>query len=148
MTTTRGILVIGVGVAIGVLASGPGPAQKSDHDELVAKGRTLYTVYCRSCHGTKARGDGPVAEVLKVPPTDLTTIAARNDGEYAADDVAAAIDGREEVAAHGSRDMPVWGDAFARIGGVEGEEEAPDEAEAKRRIRALVEWIATIQREE
>ena len=145
MTTARRILLIGVGVALGFLARESAPSQRGDHDELVARGRTLYTVYCRSCHGTKARGDGPVAEVLKVPPTDLTTIAAGNDGDYPADEVAAAIDGREEVAAHGSRDMPVWGDAFARV---DGEEEARNEEEAERRIRALVEWIATIQREE
>ncbi|MFV1968181.1 MAG: c-type cytochrome [Pirellulaceae bacterium] len=35
-------------------------------------GRRLYQVYCWQCHGTKGRGDGPIAAQLSSPPRDLT----------------------------------------------------------------------------
>ena len=59
-----------------------------------------------------ARGDGPVADELKTPPTNLTRIAARYGGEFDAARVARYIDGRTELAVHGTREMPVWGRRF------------------------------------
>lgn len=68
---------------------------------------------CASCHGIDGRGDGPVAASLTIKPPDLTTMAARRGGVYPYDELAAFIDGRKAVAAHGSREMPVWGERFA-----------------------------------
>lgn len=36
-----------------------------------AKGKSVYQVNCASCHGTKAKGDGPAAAALNPPPRDL-----------------------------------------------------------------------------
>ena len=44
-------------------------------------GSGLFTNYCASCHGVDARGDGPAAASLRVPPTDLTRLARANRGE-------------------------------------------------------------------
>jgi hypothetical protein len=40
-------------------------------------------------------------------------ISERRNGEYPRAELAATIDGRASLAAHGSREMPVWGENFA-----------------------------------
>jgi hypothetical protein len=50
--------------------------------------------------------------MLKVPPADLTRIAARRGGRFDAAEVAAYIDGRVDITAHGRREMPVWGRVY------------------------------------
>jgi mono/diheme cytochrome c family protein len=80
-----------------------------------ASGQEMYTAYCAVCHGKDGRGGGPAAEALKVPPPDLTTLAKKNGGEYPSDHVTRAIQGDLHVPAHGSKEMPVWGNLFWRM---------------------------------
>ena len=40
----------------------------------IEAGHDEFMISCSSCHGTSAKGDGPVAEVLTVKPADLTRI--------------------------------------------------------------------------
>ena len=75
----------------------------------IASAQEMYTAYCAVCHGIDAKGRGPAADALKVPPSDLTTLAKRNAGKYPSDHVTNAIQGNLYVPAHGSREMPVWG---------------------------------------
>jgi mono/diheme cytochrome c family protein len=77
-----------------------------------ASGQEMYTTYCAVCHGKDGKGAGPAAEALKVPPADLTMLASKNGGKYPALKVSAVIRGEEVLAAHGSREMPVWGKLF------------------------------------
>jgi mono/diheme cytochrome c family protein len=51
------------------LASRPG--QPTSHEAAVARGAALYAGYCAGCHGADGSGDGPVAAVLNIEPTDL-----------------------------------------------------------------------------
>lgn len=37
----------------------------------VSKGKSIYQVNCASCHGIKAKGDGPAAPALNPPPRNL-----------------------------------------------------------------------------
>ena len=69
----------------------------------------LYRHYCASCHGISGHGDGPVAAALKVQTPDLTHIAQRHRSTFPIGDVRVTIDGRENLPAHGTRTMPVWG---------------------------------------
>ena len=101
-------------------------------------GRKLYINYCAACHGTTGEGDGPVAASLAVGVPNLRTLAERNRGEFPENAVAAYIDGRELRAAHGDRQMPVWGDVFAEL-------EPGDEAAVLGRIKAVVGFIAELQ---
>jgi len=64
---------------------------------------------CAPCHGEDAKGNGVLTPVLKVPPADLTTLARRNDGVFPIAAVNEIIDGRTLIAAHGTREMPIWG---------------------------------------
>ncbi|HEY3517335.1 MAG TPA: cytochrome c, partial [Gammaproteobacteria bacterium] len=75
-------------------------------------GPELFDRFCASCHGSEARGDGPVAASLNVAVPDLTTIAARY-GEFPSMLIRDTIDGRGiDKRAHGTRTMPVWGYEF------------------------------------
>jgi mono/diheme cytochrome c family protein len=80
-----------------------------------ASGQEMYKAYCAVCHGMTGKGNGPAAEALKVPPSDLTTLAKRNGGRYPSDHVRSAIEGDLRLAAHGSKEMPVWGELFWRM---------------------------------
>jgi mono/diheme cytochrome c family protein len=41
-------------------------------------GRELYSKHCKSCHGTKGKGDGPKAEGLDTPIGDFTSSDFKN----------------------------------------------------------------------
>ena len=104
-------------------------------------GKSLYAVHCASCHGLGGRGDGPLRPALTTPPSDLTLIAHNNGGRFQESKVLSTIDGRYAVAAHGPRDMPVWGVMFT-----DAHREDPfpvhrglDDA------RALVDYLRTLQ---
>jgi len=78
-------------------------------------GRQMYNTYCAVCHGIDGKGGGPATEALKVPPPDLTMLAKKNGGTYPSDHVRSAIENDLHLAAHGSKEMPVWGDLFWRM---------------------------------
>lgn len=105
---------------------------------VTAEGATLFQQYCANCHGRSGRGDGPMNGQLRRPAADLTKFSMRNGGVFPEARVSRIVDGRD-VAAHGDREMPVWGDVFRRDAGV------ADSAAARARIAALVQFLASIQ---
>ncbi|MGB9197314.1 MAG: hypothetical protein WCB53_10380 [Terriglobales bacterium] len=104
-----------------------------------ASGVGMYKSYCAVCNGTDGKGNGPAASALKVPPTDLTALAERNGGKYPALKVAAIIRGEETLPAHGSKDMPIWGNLFWSMSG-------GHEAEVQQRITNLNQYIGSLQK--
>jgi mono/diheme cytochrome c family protein len=107
----------------------------------VHPGQKYFVQYCGACHGTDGRGNGPVAPVLRTPPPDLTRIAQRHGGQFPDAEVAAQIDGRAFVRAHGSREMPVWGNQFSeQFGGNAVGEEA-----TRGYLLVLIEYLKSIQ---
>ncbi len=133
-------------LAVTTLASCAQPSEvgaPSTPESRAAAGADVFRRYCASCHGFSAQGDGSVAASLRKPPADLTRIAARRGGAFDAPAIAAFIDGRERVAAHGPADMPVWGRRFDdRLEGSLAEETklAPGD------IYLVVEYLRSIQR--
>jgi mono/diheme cytochrome c family protein len=97
-----------------------------------------YQVYCSSCHGAEARGDGMIAKSLKKRPADLTQLSKHNSGVFPEEKVYKTIDGRKG-SAHSDSDMPVWGEVFAKA-----IESASPENTALR-IDTLVKYIETLQ---
>ena len=111
---------------------------------LAAFGKSVYRVYCVSCHGAAAEGDGKLAEYLTIKPADLTTLTQRHEGRFPTDRVRRIIDGREPVRGHAG-EMPVWGDAFQRVDSLENEPPEVREAEVTRKIDSLVHYLKSIQ---
>ena len=109
-------------------------------------GKREYDANCASCHGLKGKGDGPYKPFLTKSPTDLTTMSKRNAGVFPFNSVYAIIDGRQDVAAHGPRDMPVWGWDYS-IKSAESYLDVPysPEAYVRTRVLALTEYISRLQ---
>jgi mono/diheme cytochrome c family protein len=80
-----------------------------------ASGSEMYKSYCAACHGKDGKGDGPAATALKSAPSDLTTLAKRNNGKYPAPRVASILRGQEKLVSHGDQEMPIWGPVFRSI---------------------------------
>ena len=101
-------------------------------------GPALFKAYCAVCHGTDARGAGPMSVSLKVAPADLTRIAARNGGVYPQARVERVISGEELITGgHGTRAMPVWGPIFSQI--------AWDQDLGRLRLHNLAAYIGRLQ---
>ena len=75
-------------------------------------GQENFLRYCAACHGDDGHGDGPVAAAMAKPIPDLTGIAARRDGKFPRQIIKNSIDGRWQIDAHGTQQMPVWGYEF------------------------------------
>jgi mono/diheme cytochrome c family protein len=97
-------------------------------------GAALFRAYCASCHGAAGRGDGVMAGQLRRAPPDLTAFATRNGGVFPAERLRQVIDGTG-IAAHGNRDMPVWGAVFKRA----------TDGNAAARIDAIVRFLEGLQ---
>ena len=106
----------------------------------VARGRVLYLRNCASCHGVKGDGEGPVAAQLKTHPADLRLLSSRYGNPLPEDQIARFIDGRADIAAHGPRDMPVWGEEVWKY----PEGEGPN-SEVTSRVADLVAYLQSIQ---
>jgi mono/diheme cytochrome c family protein len=109
-------------------------------------GQKEYEVRCSLCHGLDAKGDGVFNKVLKVVPPDLTVLAKNNGGVFPAERIAMVIDGRVDIASHGPRDMPIWGQRYA----VDAAKKFVDfpygqEAYIRARVLMLVEYLYRIQ---
>jgi hypothetical protein len=108
------------------------------------------------CHGDDGKGHGPEAAVLRVPPGDLTTIAARNGGKFESGAVEDKINGWNLVprsmqettervnAMNTGKDaekvpvMPLFGPLFAKL--------YPQEVRDRQiRIANLVRYVKSLQ---
>lgn len=99
-------------------------------------GKTEYQSSCAACHGSGAKGDGPVGKALKTAPADLTVLAKNNNGVFPYDEVYQMIDGRNTtIISHGTREMPVWGYRFG----------PPQAFRLKNRILAVIDYLKSIQ---
>jgi mono/diheme cytochrome c family protein len=135
------ILVAILGAA---LAGGMGSAYAQD--KKFDFGKREYDSNCATCHGLKGKGDGPYKPFLTKSPTDLSTLSKRNAGIYPFHSVYAIIDGRQDVAAHGPRDMPIWGAQYS-VKSAEAHMDVPYTSEAfvRTRVLALTEYISRLQ---
>lgn len=95
-------------LVLAVLLAAPAPAMAQDAE----RGGRLFVDNCAVCHGADGRGDGPMADILVIPPPDLTRIAARYGGEFPRIGIARIVDGRDAILSHGG-DMPIFGNIFS-----------------------------------
>jgi len=129
-------------IALIALAMSAGPAfaqakieQAPIKNVNASDAKGMFDSYCAVCHGKGGKGNGPAASALTKVPADLTKISARNKGAFPETRVRRYIQGADEVAAHGSRDMPMWGPLFNSL--------SRDTAEL--RVAALADYIKGMQ---
>jgi mono/diheme cytochrome c family protein len=134
--TVACVLVVGVTLSAGVPQSTIRKSRSLLPPSM--EGRDIFQFYCASCHGRDGTGNGPVASALKTKPADLTRLAMRNDGTFPRMEVEAFVtNGKPDMPAHGSRDMPVWGPTFRSL--------EPSDRDVKMRIANVVEYLESIQ---
>jgi len=123
------------------------PNVSSGQGIAAAMGKAEYTRSCASCHGPEGAGNGPMADQLTTPPANLQMLG----NKYSISQWYEVIDGRKTFRAHGTSDMPIWGDAYAGIAKeMGGKEKAPSQVEIEQdingRILSLIYYLQTIQK--
>jgi hypothetical protein len=134
--TLRGALL---SASLLILCASGAAAQDEDESSLPPppeSAEAAFNLYCAPCHGEDGRGNGPLVFGLSKSPPDLTTLAARNGGTFPRARLARLIDGRDEIDAHGNREMPIWGNWF---------KQEDDEAEIGKRIADLLDVLESFQ---
>lgn len=139
-------LILSIGLAAWSQEPTTGTAQKKEIKKVPMKstaadsGKEMYVEYCAVCHGKAGKGDGPAVSALKVPPTDLTTLAKNNNGKFPSAHVTEVLRSGTSIPAHGSSDMPIWGHVLG-TSSVHG----TNAAELQLRIHNLTEYIESLQ---
>jgi mono/diheme cytochrome c family protein len=137
------LLILYAGIASFVPAQSPDQASKVKVEKVPARptsevsGSNLYHSYCATCHGQDGKGNGPAAPALKTTPTDLTLLAKNNGGKFPVDHVMNVLSNNSEYAVHGSKDMPIWGPIFRRLGA--------DQSLGNLRARNVTKYLESIQ---
>jgi mono/diheme cytochrome c family protein len=109
--------------------------------ELVTAGELEFQASCAVCHGVDARGQGIMSKYLTLPAPNLRNLAKDNAGSFPFWEVYRVIEGRG-VPAHGSRNMPIWGERFRAEGGANGK---AAQAQAAGRILSVVFYLQHLQ---
>ena len=131
------IVCLGTFVVASSAASAQVKVERAPAKPTSPNGKEMFHNYCAVCHGEDGRGNGPAAAALKKAPADLTRLSARNGGQFPEVAVAHYIEGQETVSAHGSRDMPIWGDVFRALDRSAGT--------ANLRVLNLTDYLKTLQ---
>ena len=103
-----------------------------------ASGDEMFSHYCAACHGKDGKGNGPAAQALKKSPPDLTMLAKNNGGKFPALRVYTSVSGEFNMPAHGSPDMPIWGQVFRDMS-------RGNDSHVKLRISNLTNYIEKMQ---
>ena len=109
-------------------------------------GKREYDASCANCHGPNGKGSGQFAQLLQLRMPDLTTLSKNNGGVFPISHVYNVIDGREEVKAHGTREMPIWG-AQLTVKAAPAYDDFRYESEAfvRARILAVIDYLYRLQ---
>ncbi len=114
-------------------------AQQSPlQEKVVAEAADDYAQYCAACHGAAGKGDGELASKLVKPPSDLTAIAARDDG-FPFWRVYEIIAGEVSVPGHDTFQMPAYA---ARLKADEGK---PGYLPSHLRVLLLTHYLENLQ---
>lgn len=132
-------------LVLGVLGWGLHAASQAQTGARPDPGKREFETRCASCHGVTGKGNGPVTDLLRRSPPDLTQLARSNGGILPMERLYQSIMG-DAVAAHGSRDMPVWGMVYRTdAAGYYGDVPYDADAYVRARVLSLLEYIARMQ---
>ena len=115
----------------------------------VSNGQRDYKNRCAMCHGAAGNGNGWFSRYLKAPVLSLARLKVNAGGVFPFERLYDVIDGRQAVAVHGPREMPVWGDVYRATAGTaiekSGEESVQTEGMVRARLYALLRYIEQLQ---
>ena len=126
-----------------VLAGVASASCSADKEDI---GKREYDNNCVACHGADGKG-GIYVDFLKTTPPDLTQLTKANGGVFPLERVYGAIDGRQQVKSHGTREMPIWGRDYQIRAGEHYYADVIYDSDAfvRGRILALVDYLNRLQ---
>lgn len=138
--------ILAISIGVGFVASAQ--TQTKTHPKAnIAAGKDLYHQHCSTCHGVNAKGTPAstlgnydpqsIEPKRRVKPADLTVLSEHNSGKFPADRVRDAIYNKDSIPAHGTPEMPAWGNVFYVL------KNRPKLLE--KRVRDLTAYIESIQ---
>ncbi len=147
----KSIVLLGIAaLSLGVLLIGQGTGITQTKDKTLKvvpppysqpdSGKQMYKDYCAACHGMEGKGNGPAVEFLKAPPPDLTIMGKGHDDMYVTNHVRTVLRFGTENKAHGTLDMPLWGQMFNALNN--------NDAVVTLRISNLCEYVQSIQQKQ
>lgn len=134
--------------AIGIFAVGAATIANAQGNvppgQGIDVGKWEYDAHCALCHGLRGAGEGLYPSFTIKTPANLATISKQNGGVFPFARVYETIDGRQEVQAHGPRDMPIWGRDYTAQSSDLNPYYNP-ESFVRAKILALTEYIYRLQ---
>jgi mono/diheme cytochrome c family protein len=138
--------ILAVSIGVGFVASAQTHTKARPKANLTA-GKELYHQHCSVCHGVDGKGTPAkigglydpqsIEPQRRVKPADLTVLSERNAGKFPEGRVRDSIYSKDSIPAHGTPEMPAWGDVFY------SEKSNPKLLE--KRVRDLTAYIESIQ---
>ena len=130
-------------LAVGILGTVTSAYAQDPRKEGWSFGATEFQARCAPCHGSDAKGGGPVAKQRFTVP-DLTTYAKRNGGVFPTELAWQKIDGRP-VAWDSKSMMPVWGQTFRHEMSTTPYPTKAPETYVAAEIKAILSYLETLQ---
>jgi len=132
-------------LVLATLAWGLQASAQAQTGTRVDPGKREFEARCASCHGVTGKGNGAISDLLRRSPPDLTQLARNNAGILPMERLYQSILG-DSVAAHGSRDMPVWGMVYRTdAAGYYGDVPYDAEGYVRTRVLSLLEYLSRLQ---
>lgn len=132
-------------LVLATLAWGLQASAQAQTGTRVDPGKREFEARCASCHGVTGKGNGTISDLLRRSPPDLTQLARNNAGILPMERLYQSILG-DSVAAHGSRDMPVWGMVYRTdAAGYYGDVPYDAEGYVRTRVLSLLEYLSRLQ---
>ena len=132
-------------LVLATLACGLQASAQAQTGTRVDPGKREFEARCASCHGVTGKGKGTISDLLRRSPPDLTQLARNNAGILPMERLYQSILG-DSVAAHGSRDMPVWGMVYRTdAAGYYGDVPYDAEGYVRTRVLSLLEYLSRLQ---
>jgi len=131
-------LILAGALFLATCVAGAHPVDETLPPTYIPTGEQMFKQYCAVCHGSDAKGQGPLAALLKTPPPDLTTLAKRHMGKFPYDYVKTILKFGPGPTSHGSSDMPTWGPIFRY-------NDKQNERVVQQRIKNLCDFLASLQ---
>jgi len=140
------LAILAVSIGVGFIASAQTPNKTAPRANIAAGGE-LFHQHCSICHGVDGKGipakiggiydPQSIEPERRVKPADLTVLNERNAGKFPEERVRDSIYSKDSITAHGTPDMPAWGDVFYSI--------KSDPKLLEKRVRDLTAYIKSIQ---
>jgi hypothetical protein len=113
--------------------------------DAMSIGQFEFANSCVQCHGPAGKGDGPLVSFMTGSMPDITQLQKTNGGIFPVARVFTTIDGSAKVGAHGTSEMPAWGQRYRADAGLGACRICREPAGAIGRLRADVAGVLSEQ---